>query len=276
MKKLLALALLITVCAASKAQQVRTPQPSPTQTIKQDFGVGTIELSYSRPGMKGRKLGTDLAPYGKIWRTGANNATTLSFSDSVSIGGTKLAPGKYGLLSIPNKDQWTLIITKQIDVTSPDAYKEEMDMVRVNVKPMQLKDRVETFTMQFGNVKPSSTDLQIMWDDVALSLPITTDYDKKVIAEIEKALKDNRPYYQAGMYYMETGRDLNQAVAWFDRAIEQNPKAYWVHHQKANALAKLGKKGEARTSAQKSMDIAREAKNDDYVKLNEKLIESLK
>src|SRR3954471_6350370 len=90
----------------AEAQQIRTPQPSPTQTIKQDFGIGTIELSYSRPGIKGRKLGVDIAPYGAVWRTGANQATTLTFSDSVNIGGIKIAPGRYGLVSIPNKDQW--------------------------------------------------------------------------------------------------------------------------------------------------------------------------
>src|SRR6476659_4999337 len=105
------------VCA--DAQTIKTPQPSPTQTLKQDFGISTIDLIYSRPGMKGRKIFGDLVPYGKVWRTGANSATTLQFSDSVTIGGTRIAPGKYGLLSIPDKDQWTVIISQQTDVTSP-------------------------------------------------------------------------------------------------------------------------------------------------------------
>ena len=119
-------------------------------------------------------------------------------------------------------------------------------------------------------------DLELMWGNVALSLPITTDFDAKVVADIDRSLKDNRPYYQAALYYMESGRDLNQAVAWLDKAIEQNPKAFWVHHQKANALAKLGKKTEAKAAAQTSMDLAKEAKNDDYVLLNQKLIESIR
>jgi tetratricopeptide (TPR) repeat protein len=149
-------------------------------------------------------------------------------------------------------------------------------VVRVNVKPNALKDQVETFTMQFANVKPTSADLNIMWENTAVSLPISTDYDSKVVADIRNALRDNRPYFQAGVYYMETGRDLNQAVTWFDKAIEQNPNAYWVYHQKANALAKLGKKDEARTAAQKSMQLAKDQSNDDYVKLNEKLLASLR
>jgi hypothetical protein len=277
LKKLLLCGGICAIFFTADAQPLRTPQPSTTQAIKQDFGIGNIELSYSRPAVKGRKIFGELVPFGKVWRTGANNATTLTFSDSVTIGGTKLAPGKYGLLSIPNKDQWTLIISKQTDVTSPAAYKQESDAARVNVKPVSLKDAVETFTMQFANVKSNSADLQIMWDNVAVSLPITTDVDGKVMAQINNLInKDNRPYFQAAMFYMETGRDLNQAVSWLDKAIEQNPNAFWVYHQKANALAKLGKKNEAKAAAQKSMEIAKEAQNDDYVELNKKLLDSLK
>ncbi|HYK57081.1 MAG TPA: DUF2911 domain-containing protein [Flavisolibacter sp.] len=277
LKKLLLCGGICAILFTAYAQSLRTPQPSTTQTIKQDFGIGNIELSYSRPAMKGRKIFGELVPFGKVWRTGANNATTLTFTDSVTIGGTKLAPGKYGLLSIPNKDQWTLIISNQTDVTSPAAYKQESDAARVNVKPVSLKDAVETFTMQFANVKSNSADLQIMWDNVAVSLPITTDVDGKIMAQINNLInKDNRPYFQAAMFYMETGRDLNQAVSWMDKAIEQNPNAFWVYHQKANALAKLGKKNEAKAAAQKSMEIAKEAQNDDYVELNKKLLDSLK
>ena len=274
-KKLLACGVLCLVLSTSEAQ-IRIPAPSPTQTVKQDFGIGSVELSYSRPGIKNRKIGTDLAPYGKVWRTGANQPTTLTFSDSVTIGGKKIAPGKYGLLSIPDKEQWTMIITKQLDVTSPAAYKSEMDVVRVNVKPTTLKESVETLTIQFADIKSNSMDLELMWGNVALSVPITTDFDSKVVADIDRSLRDNRPYYQAALYYMESGRDLNQAVVWLDKALEQNPKAFWVHHQKANALAKLGKKTEAKAAAQTSMDLAKEAKNDDYVLLNQKLIESIR
>lgn len=259
------------------AQPLKTPQPSTTQTIKQDFGVGSVELSYSRPGMKGRKIFGDLVPYGKVWRTGANSATTLQFSDSVTIGGTRIAPGKYGLLTIPDKDQWTVIISQQTDVTSPAAYQQDKDIARVTVKPVNNSAGVETFTMQFANVKSNSTDLQIMWDNTTVNVPITTDVETKVMAQIDNLMnKDNRPYFQAAMYYMETGKDLNQAVTWLDKAIEQNPTAFWVYHQKANALAKLGKKEDAKTAALKSMNLAKEAKNDDYVELNKKLINNLK
>jgi len=269
--------MICLVLNTAGAQTIKTPAPSPTQTIKQDFGTGSIELSYSRPGIKGRKLGTDIAPYGAVWRTGANQATTLTFSDTVSIAGTKIAPGKYGLVSIPNKDQWTLIVTKQLDVTAPNAYKEENDVVRVIAKPVQLKDPVETFTMQFADVKPTTTDLQLMLDNVLVSLPISMDIDTRIMADIKRTMAaDPRPYFQAGMYYLDNNKDLNQAITWFDKAIEQNPRGYFIYHQKANALAKLGRKDEARTTAQKSMQLAKEQQVDEYVRLNEKLIASLR
>lgn len=275
MKKLL-LIVAIAVCNISFAQTLTTPQPSTTQTIRQNFGLSFIELSYSRPNVKGRKAIGELVPFGKVWRTGANQATTLTFGDDVMIGGKKIEAGKYGLLTIPGNDSWTLIITKQLDVTSPAAYKEESDVVRVNVKPMATKDKVETFTMQFANVKTSTCDLNLAWENTSVSLPILTDVETKVMAQINNIMtKDNLPYYNAALYYLDNGKDLNQALTWFNKAAEQNPTAYWIHHQRANCLAKMGKKQEAIAAAKKSLELATTAKNTDYVKLNEDLIKSL-
>lgn len=274
--KLLALGIAALAFTCTNAQSIRTPQPSPGQTIKQDFGVSTIELNYSRPGIKGRNIFGDLVPFGKIWRTGANSATRIKFSDDVSIGGQALKAGEYAIYTIPNEDEWEFIINKGSENWGTD-YKQEDDIIRVKAKAQKLGSPVETFTMQFANVKPASVDLQLMWDKTLVSIPITADIDKKIMAQIDNAMnKDNRPYYQAAMYYMETGRDLNQAVAWLTKASEQNPNAYWIFHQKANALAKLGKKADARTAAQKSLELAKAANNPDYVKLNEKLIADLK
>jgi tetratricopeptide (TPR) repeat protein len=258
------------------AQQLKTPSPSPGQTIKQDFGLSSIELSYSRPGVKGRKIFGDLRPYGVIWRTGANGATTLNFGDDVTIGGTLIKAGKYGLLTIPDRDNWIIIITKQLDVTSPDAYKKENDVVRVNIKPVTLKEPIETFTMQFANVTPSSCDLNLLWENTAVTLPITADINTKVMAQIDDIMnKDNKPYSNAAMYYMDNGKNLNQALLWFNKALEQNPKSFFILYNKAKCLAKLGKKEEAKATALKSIDEAKAEKNDDYVALNEKLIATL-
>ena len=275
MKKILFTAIAALSLVISDAQ-LRTPAPSPSQTIKQDFGLSSVELSYSRPAMKGRKIFGDLVPFGKVWRTGANNATTLTFGEEVTIGGTKVPAGKYGLLTIPDKKNWTIIISKQTDVTSPAAYKQDQDVVRVEAKTIDLNNAVESFTIQFADVKPTSCELHIMWDKTAVALPISVDVEKKVMAQIDQLMnKDNRPYFNAAMYYMENGKDLNQALSWFDKAVEMNPSAFWIHHQRANCLAKLGKKAEAKAAAEKSKELAAAAKNDDYVKLNEKLLAEL-
>jgi hypothetical protein len=276
MRKLLFTAIAVFIFCFADAQTLTTPQPSPTQTIKQNFGLSNVELSYSRPGIKGRKIFGDLVPFGKVWRTGANNATTLTFGDAVTIGGTKIPAGKYGLLTIPDKKNWIIIISKQTDVTSPADYKQDQDLVRVETKTMDMEMSVETFTMQFANVKPASCELYMIWDKTAVALPITTDVETKVMAQIDQLMnKDNRPYFNAAMYYMDNGKDLNQALAWFDKAVELQPAAFFIHHQRANCLARLGKKEEAKAAAEKSKALAIEQKNDDYVRLNEKLLAEL-
>jgi hypothetical protein len=276
MKKFLITALIVGFFFAAGAQ-LKTPAPSPTQTIKQDFGLSSVELSYSRPGVKGRKIFGDVVPYGKVWRTGANSATTLTFGDEVTIGNTKIPAGKYGLLTIPGKRKWTIIISKQTDVTSPAAYKPELDVVKIIADVKKMKDPMETFTMQFADVKPTSCDLHLMWDKSVVTVPITTDIDGKIMASISASMKtDKPPYYQAALYYMENGKDLNQALDWFNKAAEAQPDAYWVQHQWANCLAKLGKKQEAKAVATRSKELAITAKNDDYVKLNDKLLAELK
>jgi hypothetical protein len=257
--------------------QIKVPAPSTTQTIRQDFGLTAIELTYSRPNIKGRKIFGDLVPYGKMWRTGANAATRIKFGDDVTVGGQAVKAGEYALYTIPNANEWEIILNKGITNGGLSGYKGEEDVIRFKVKPIAASMPVETFTMQFGNIKSSTVDLNIMWDKTVVAIPVTTDVDTKVMGQINDMMhKDNRPYYQSALYYAENGKDLNQAITWFDKAIEQNPKAYWMYHQKANALVKMGKKDQAKQVAQKSMDLAKEQNNDDYVTLNEKLIAGLK
>lgn len=277
MKRILFLSAFALATVCTNAQTLRTPAPSTTQTLRQDFGLSTVELSYSRPGMKDRKIFGDLVPFGKVWRTGANQATTINFGDDVMIGDKKVAAGKYGLLTIPDKDNWTIIITKQLDVTSPAAYKQDQDVVRVTAKPVMLPFSVETFTISFDDVKPTSMALGLLWDKTMVSVPIKTDIDTKIMGQIDNIMKaDNRPYFNAAMYYMENGKDQQKALAWFDKAIEQNPDAFWVYHQRANLLAKMGRKQDAIASANKSIELAKKAQNDDYVALNQKLLATLK
>ena len=274
MKKIVTIAILLSFYGAGFTQ-IRTPAPSPTQTIKQDFGLSSIEVTYSRPGVKDRKIFGDLVPYGEMWRTGANAATRIKFADDVTIGGQKVKAGEYALYTIPGENDWEIILNKNVTGGVSD-YKKDNDATRFKVKSTQLPASVETFTINFQNVKPSTTDLTLQWDKTKVAIPISTDIDSRIMGQIDEQInRDNRPYFQAAMYYMDNGKDMSKALTWFDKAIEQNPKAFWVYHQKANALVKMNKKAEAKQVAQKSMEIAKQEKNDDYVRLNEKLIATL-
>ncbi|HSU28479.1 MAG TPA: DUF2911 domain-containing protein [Chitinophagaceae bacterium] len=275
MRKILFAAAAILFVSSADAQ-LKTPAPSPTQTIKQDFGLSSIELTYSRPGMKNRKVFGDLVPWGKLWRTGANAATRIKFADDVTLGTQTVKAGDYVLYTIPSEKEWEIIINKGITNWGIDGYKPEEDVAHLTVSTSKTEMSIETFTMQFVNVTPNTCELRVQWENTAVNIPIATDVESKVMAQIDQQMnKDNRPYFNAAMYYMETGKDLNQALAWFDKAVEQNPTAFWMHHQRANCLAKLGKKDEAKLAAQKSKDLATKENNQDYVKLNEKLLAEL-
>jgi len=278
MKILFTLVAATMLCSAAFSQnELKVPAPSPATTIKQDFGLSSVELSYSRPSVKGRKVFGDLVPYGKVWRTGANAPTTITFGDEVIIGGKKVPAGKYGLVTIPGQSEWTVIITKSTEVSSPSAYKEADDVVRVKVKAEEMPFPIETFTIMFSDITATSMHAVILWDKTVVIVPITTEVDSKVTSQIDQLMKsDKPPYFLAAMYYLESGKDLNKAVEWMDKALVDNPKAFWIYHNKANALAKLGKKKEAAETAQKSISLAKEARNDDYVTLNEKLLATLK
>ena len=277
MKKLFICAFALLAICTTDAQQLNTPQPSPTANIKQNFALSSIEISYSRPGMKGRKIFGDLVPYDKVWRTGANNATTITFGEEVMVGGTKVAAGKYGMLTIPGQSEWTLIITKQTDVTSPADYKQDQDVARIKAAPITLPFPIETFSINIGDLKTNSCTLSFMWDNVYVPVQITADVETKVMAQIKSAMEtDSRPYFNAAMYYLDNGKDLNKAVEWFDKAYAQNPDAFWVLYNKARALSKLGKKADALATSNKSIELAKKAKNDDYVALNEKLQKEMK
>ena len=265
-------------CTFSLLAQVKMPQPSTTQTIKQDFGMGNIELTYSRPNIKGRKVFGDLVPYGKLWRTGANGATKLFFNDAVEIGGKKIDTGTYVLYAIPNKDSWEIILNKGVTNWGTDGYKESEDVVRFTVTPMKMKPKVETFTMQFADIKAATCALHIMWDKTAVSIPIATNINDRLRAQIEKALTAEtvqaNTYYNAASFYYDFDKDNNNALVNITKAVEASKDAYWMVLLKARIEKALGDKVSAKASAQKCIDMAT-GKNADYVTFANELIKSL-
>lgn len=278
-KTLLAAALFSSVMGFA---QIRMPQPSTTQKITQDFGMGKIELTYSRPNTKGRamlKENSELVPLNQLWRTGANAATRIHFSDKVTMGGTTLDTGAYVLYTVPGVDYWEVVVNKGLNNWGTDGYKQSEDVVRFKVKAAKTNSNTETFTFQFANVEAESIDLQLSWGKVVVSIPISTNIKDRLRAQVEAALsaeKVNPNVYQAAAnFYYEWEKDYAKALQNVKKATEANPKAFWLFLLTAKIQKDMGQKADAKASAEKCIDIATEAKNADYVRMAKELISKL-
>lgn len=275
----IAVASLITLCSLSSAQaQLKVPAASPAQTTKQSFALGDITLEYSRPAVKGRTIFGDLVPYDKIWRTGANATSKITFSSDVKLEGKEVKAGTYGLFTIPGKTSWDVMLSKDLNLgANVGDYKTENEVVRVKVKPTTLANKVETFTINIADILPTSAVLEIMWDKTRVPVAITADIDETIVKNIQASLASDKPaYFEAASYYYDTNRDLKQALGWATKATEQNPKAFWIMLLKARIELKLNEKANAIASAEKTVSLATEAKNADYVKMASDLIASAK
>ncbi len=279
MKKIMTIALASLISFTGAYSQVNMPAPSPTQTISQDFGLGKIELTYSRPGIKGREVfgvNSELVPLGKPWRTGANSATKIIFTDNVSFGGKLIDTGTYVIYTIPNKNQWDIVLSKGTAYPGSDGFKESDDVLHYKAPVVMGVKRIETFTMQFFNVKNESCELHLMWGNTDVSVPITTNIKERIRAQLEEALQgDKKPYYQAANFYFDYDKNYAKALENVDKATDENPKAYYMFLQKARIQKAMGDKTGAKASAMKTIELAKEAKNADYVNFGNKLLKQL-
>lgn len=271
------LTLAAVLLASFTYAQALMPQPSSGQTIIQDFGLGKVTLTYSRPDAKGRKVFGGLVPYNEVWRTGANNATSITFTDDVMLAGNKVPAGTYGLFTIPTPNQWTIILNKTAQQWGAYNYKQEDDVLRVTVKPNKTATSTGTFSLQFANVTPNKMDLNLTWENTEVNIPLTVDFDVKVMANIQKAMAgEKKPYFAAAQYYYNNGKDLNQALAWVLEAEKTDAKAPWYKLWKAKIQLKLGDKKAAITSATEGINLAKQANNSEYIKLNQEILDLAK
>lgn len=270
--KITALALFAMFSLTATAQ-LKVPAPSPAQTIKQSFGLSELTIEYSRPSAKGRVVFGELVPFGKTWRTGANASTKITFGDDVKVEGTPVAAGTYAIYTVPNKDSWEFILYKDLKLGGNVAdMKAENELLRFKVKPSALCYKVETFTINIADITATSANVEFLWEKTGAAFKVTTDIDAKVMKNIETELAaDKRPYFQAASYYFNNDKDLNKALEWANKAVEQNP-AFFVLHLKAKIQMKLKDYKGAIATAEQSLAKAKEAKSDDYVKMNEQLI----
>lgn len=276
--KLIAIFSTIVLLGSTQVFAQITPAPSSTQTITQDFGMGKITLTYSRPNVKGRKMLGGMEPYGKVWRTGANAATVIKFTDDVTLEGHKVAAGEYGLFSIPNADNWTIILSKTSKQWGAYSYKDADDYLRFDVKPMKLDENIETFTMQFANVFPTTAELHLMWEHTALAIHLTTDIDAKVMARIDSAMQtDKKPYYEAVIYYWNNNKDMGKALPWANEIEKVQGMPLMVAKLwKARVQLKGGDKTGAIATAEEGIKAAETAKSDEYINLNKEVIAQAK
>jgi Protein of unknown function (DUF2911) len=285
MKNILAI-LFSALCLVSQAQ-VTTPQPSSAATLTNVVGLTEVKIEYSRPKAKGRKIfgasADYLTPYGQLWRTAANTGSKVTFSDDVKFGGVDVPKGTYLLLSIPGATEWTVILYKEVSMGgNTGAYDQTKDQARVTVKSEKLMEKVETFTIEVSDIAENNktANLQIMWENTSVKVPITVDFDSKVMKSIEASTKVSpNSLFQSAVYYLENGKDLKQALAWVNTAIETNtstPNAFWMVYQKARIQKALNDKVGALASSKLSWEEATKAKNADYAKMNEELQKSLK
>ena len=279
MKKI-SCSLLMLWCVAAMAQ-IKMPAPSSTQTITQDFGVGKLEITYSRPSIKNRPLfkeGSELAPLGKVWRTGANGATKLKVNDPISIAGKLVDTGTYAIFTIPGKNEWTFILNKGAKNWGSE-YVESSDIFRVTVPIGKIKESEEIFTIQFANVKYESCEMQLKWGNTLVSIPIHTNVRDRIRMQVETALSsDNitpQVFQQAANFYYEFDKNLPKALTNISKAIGEQSDKFWLYLTKAKIERDLGDKTAAKASAEKCIEEAAKQKNDDYVRSATELIKKL-
>jgi len=272
MKKLLVLTMVV-LASVSLEAQINTPAPSPFSKVEQKVGLTDVTLEYSRPAMRGRTIFGDLVPYDKLWRTGANQYTKITFGDDVTIDGQVVKAGTYSIFTKPGKASWEIFLYTEIEGGGvPKEWDESKIAAKTTSEVFPLPMKIETFTMSFDDLEPGSAILGMMWENVYVPLKIEVPTDKMVSESIETTMGGSpkaEDYYTAAVYYLESDKDIKKAQEWMDKAMEMNEEpAFWQLRQQSLIQAKAGDKKAAIKTAKKSLAKAKEEGNDDYVKMN--------
>ncbi len=279
-KKLLTtvmIALAVAIGWQPAAAQLKLPPASSAQTVTQSLGIGTVTLKYSRPNVNGRKVFGALVPYDEVWRTGANGVPVLTFDGAVTIAGNQVEAGTYGLLTIPGKNKWTIVLSKNSEQWGAYTYKQEEDVLRFDVTPERLKKPVESFTISFSDVQPQGAQLNIAWDRTSVGFDLVVDQDTEIMASIAEAMKgDKKPYFQAAQYYYKNDKDIQKALEWVNEADKSPNPAPYIKYWKALIQLKAGDKEGAIATATQGVELATQQNNAEYVKLNGEVIAQAK
>ena len=273
----LMLALLVLSTSIATAQ-LKLPVLSPTSTIMQEFATSKIEITYSRPSMKGRVIFGDLVPYNQVWRTGANAATKVMFGEEVVIAGTSIKPGSYSLYTVPGTSEWEVIINTNTGNWVSNGYDTKDDVVRFTIKPTTLTAPVETFTIGVGNITYNTCTIDLAWDRTHVSIPVKADNNARLMKEIEQAIeRPNIPYRAAAQYYLSTNQNLDKALDYAQRSAAANPKQYWQHMLVAEIAAKVNNATVCREAVAKVRELTKGTDGEkSYYTATQALLDSLK
>lgn len=272
MKKLLVLFMAFATIIAAEAQ-VKTPAPSPGAKLEQKVGLTDVTLEYSRPSVKGRTVFGDLVPYDAVWRTGANKNSMITFSTDAEVDGQKLRAGSYAIFTKPGKETWDVYFYSDTENWgTPQDWDDSKVAAKINVKAHSIPFNVETFTLDINNITNSTATLEIIWEKTYVGIPFSVPTDDAVVASINAVMNgpSANDYFAAAIYYMQEGKDIQQAKKWIDMSVEmtKDQPRFWVLRNQSLIHAKAGSKTTAVAAAKKSLELAEKAGNADYVKMN--------
>ncbi len=259
--------------------QINTPRVSPASEVEQMVGLTEIEIEYSRPSMRGREVFGNLVPFGKVWRTGADNSTKISFDTDVIISGKTIQSGTYSIFSIPNKESWEIIFYSDVELWGVPRDWSENKIVfssMFDVKKLKKSNTVETFTISFNDLTNNDVNMSISWENTLVDIKIEVPTRSMVESDINKVLSDNpksSDYYAAAVFYRQENINLDKALEWMNKAIEMNESPrFWQYRQQSLIMAANNKFADAVDAAEKSLNLAIEADNQDYIKMNRESI----
>ena len=274
------LALTLIFISYLSYSQLLSPVASPKTKIIQKVGLVDINLEYSRPSKKNRKIFGGLVPYGKIWRTGANNPTLISFSENIKLNNKLIEKGDYHIYSVPSESKLDLIIYEKTDAWgSLSDFDESLIKARVVSNFIDLPFTVETFTIAFNDISNNGASLIINWDNKQAVYMIDVLTKGKMIENINKTLSENptaNDYRKAAVYYYEENIDITKAVKWIDIAFKDTDNLkYWQLRYKALIYEKAGNIIKAKEYAEKGFKNAKEINTIDGINALEIIVERL-
>jgi hypothetical protein len=279
----LALVMASTLAPTAFAQEkLNFPAPSPNATVKQTVGLTEVEIVYARPAMRGREIFGKLVPYDQIWRTGANAATTISFSGPVEFGGRTVAAGTYALFSVPGQQTWEVILSSNTKQWGSYQHDAKDEVARVKVTPVKVASPVESLTLSLDGVDADTATLNIAWSNVRVPVAVVADTKAELLPKIAAVMAsdaEKKPYFAAAMYLYEKRVNLAKAAEWMAIAAAQQPDAVWISYRQGLVLEALGDKAGAKTAAERSLASTEALKGEiktEYVRLNKALIARLK